>query len=309
MKWILHHYDFSNFSEKVRLMLGLKGIAWDSVEIPSHLPKPDYLPLTGGYRRTPSLQIGADVYCDTHLIAEVIEAHYPTPSLYPGPLRNRILAQAIADWAESALLWPTARYITGINAERFSLDFHRDRATLHGKPAPDIARVKASATKHLAQMRAGLASIEELFVDGASYVLGGELSLADLAVYQVPWFLDTIEPGHAFLDHMTATREWMARVAAIGHGQPSILSAEAAIERANQVMPVAIEPRDYVAPEGVQIGDAVKISPLDEVSPVFGVLAYLDDKRISITVSNERVNEVCVHFPRTGYRLSSNRKD
>jgi len=85
MKWILHHYDFSNFSEKVRLMLGLKGIAWDSVEIPSHLPKPDYLPLTGGYRRTPSLQIGADVYCDTHLIAEVIEAHYGGQAARLGP--------------------------------------------------------------------------------------------------------------------------------------------------------------------------------------------------------------------------------
>ena len=53
---ILHHYDFSSYSEKVRLVLGLKGLTWRSVEISPVLPKPDYMPLTGGYRRAPALQ-------------------------------------------------------------------------------------------------------------------------------------------------------------------------------------------------------------------------------------------------------------
>lgn len=44
---ILHHYDMSPFSEKVRLIFGLKGIAWASVVIPSIMPKPDYVALTG----------------------------------------------------------------------------------------------------------------------------------------------------------------------------------------------------------------------------------------------------------------------
>ena len=35
---ILHHYDFSNYSEKVRLVLGLKGLSWRSVDIPPVLP-------------------------------------------------------------------------------------------------------------------------------------------------------------------------------------------------------------------------------------------------------------------------------
>jgi len=304
MKWVLHHYDFSNFSEKARLMLGLKGIAWDSVEIPSHLPKPDYTPLTGGYRRTPSLQIGADVYCDTRLIAEVIEEHVPAPSFYPGPTHTGILAQALADWAESRLLWPVALYASGINAERFPTEFHRDRAALHGKPVPDVARVKASAAKYLGQMRSELAAIEDLFVDGAPYVLGDTLGLADLAVYHVPWFLDALQPGHAFLDNMPLTREWMSRVAAIGHGQAAPLDAEAAIERANQSSPRTIEAAGFISPEGLRPGDAVSVSPMDEVSPARGVLAYVDDRRISMSVSNERVAEVRVHFPRSGYKLS-----
>ena len=38
---ILHHYETSPYAEKVRLGLGLKGLAWASVEIPVIMPKPD----------------------------------------------------------------------------------------------------------------------------------------------------------------------------------------------------------------------------------------------------------------------------
>ena len=58
---ILHHYAISPFSEKARLVLGFKGLAWRSVNIPSVLPKLDVVALTGGYRRTPFMQIGADI--------------------------------------------------------------------------------------------------------------------------------------------------------------------------------------------------------------------------------------------------------
>ena len=80
---ILHHYDFSNYSEKVRLALGYKGLDWCSVIIPPVAPKPDLTPLTGGYRRTPVLQVGADIYCDTRLILAELERRKPQPTLFP----------------------------------------------------------------------------------------------------------------------------------------------------------------------------------------------------------------------------------
>ena len=78
---ILHHYDFSSYSEKVRLVLGLKGLTWRSVGIPPVLPKPDYMPLTGGYRRAPSLQFGADVFCDSKRIIEELECRLDRKSV------------------------------------------------------------------------------------------------------------------------------------------------------------------------------------------------------------------------------------
>ena len=41
MELILHHYNFSNNSEKVRLVLGLKGLFWRLVDIPPVLPEYD----------------------------------------------------------------------------------------------------------------------------------------------------------------------------------------------------------------------------------------------------------------------------
>ena len=94
---ILHHYETSPYAEKVRLGLGLKGLAWASVEIPVIMPKPDLTALTGGYRKTPVLQIGADLYCDSQLIMRELERRHPSPRpLFPfSPSSCRIEAVAI----------------------------------------------------------------------------------------------------------------------------------------------------------------------------------------------------------------------
>ncbi len=57
---ILHHYGLSPFAEKVRTALGLKGLAWRSVDVAPLPPRPLLNALTGGYRRIPVLQVGAD---------------------------------------------------------------------------------------------------------------------------------------------------------------------------------------------------------------------------------------------------------
>ena len=80
---ILHHFDRSPFSEKIRVVFGHKGLSWRSVRIPPIMPKPDLMPLTGGYRRTPVMQIGADVFCDTQIIIREIERRFPSPTLFP----------------------------------------------------------------------------------------------------------------------------------------------------------------------------------------------------------------------------------
>jgi glutathione S-transferase len=81
---ILHHFDASPFAEKIRLVFGFKGLAWRSVQIPMVMPKPDLTALTGGYRKTPVLQIGADIYCDTRRIALALARRFGQPPQFPG---------------------------------------------------------------------------------------------------------------------------------------------------------------------------------------------------------------------------------
>ena len=90
---ILHHYASSPFSEKIRLVMGRKKLAWKSVIVPAVLPKPDVVTLTGGYRKTPFLQVGADIYCDSALICDVLEHAQPEP--------------CVADFATYHPLWFT----------------------------------------------------------------------------------------------------------------------------------------------------------------------------------------------------------
>src|ERR1700741_4320306 len=130
---VLHHYPISPFAEKARTMLGFKKLAWKSVQIPAVMPKPDVVALTGGYRKTPILQIGADIYCDTALIARVLERMAPSPSLFaPG---DTLAVQAAAHFADTSLFGvtvpvayqPGAGMMANMSPE-FAAELGKDRA-------------------------------------------------------------------------------------------------------------------------------------------------------------------------------------
>src|SRR5947199_8216077 len=146
---ILHHYDTSPYSEKVRLGLGLKGLAWASVELPLIMPKPNLTALTGGYRKTPVLQIGADIYCDSQLIMRELERRYPTPSFYPA---GHGAADALAWWAEKTTFSPAAGILFAKRPEVLPEGFLEDRAKFSGRNI-DPAAMKAAVPNLHDQLR------------------------------------------------------------------------------------------------------------------------------------------------------------
>ena len=304
MELILHHYPDSSFSEKVRLVLGYKQLAWRSVAIPAYGPKPDYTPLTAGYRRTPALQVGADMYCDTRLIVAELERRAPQPALYPAAPQARAQVEILVAWAEAQFFRPLALYISGLHAARFPAAFHADRAALHGKPLPTLAQVMAAAQHYLAQVEPQLAWLENLLAAEQDFVLGASVSLADFALYEGPWFLQRIGGTSPLLASLPRTRAWMQRVADIGRGEPCVLAARDALAIAAANAPLPWAASDYRAPEGVHLGDEVMVAPFDQHAPARGVLAYIDADRITLTHHATALGEVAVHFPRLGYRVS-----
>lgn len=302
---ILHHYDFSNYSEKIRLIFGHKRLAWRGVTIPAYAPKPLYTPLTGGYRRTPALQIGADVYCDTRLIAETLEALTPSPTLYPGAQRqhSRALTDTLSSWCETSLQRPLALYITGLHAAEFSPEFHADRARLHGKPQPTLAQVQASAAKYKATVMTQLGWIEGLLSEGQDYLLGGAPGLVDFTLYQAPWFLRQIGGAAALPAGLPLLRAWAERVRAIGHGEHTAITAAAALAEASAADPRSSTHGVIANDEGLVAGARVSVTPLGEQSPATGELVQLSAATITILSSNAECGRLHVHFPRFGYRL------
>ncbi len=307
---ILHHYDFSNYSEKVRLVLGLKGRTWRSVEIPSTLPKPDYLPLTGGYRRAPALQMGADVFCDTLRIIDELERCFPEPSIYPGSpgpdaAAQRGLIVGLTRWTDTVLTRNTINYISCLHAEaeRFTPEFLADRAALLGKPEPGLAHRRAAAAKNLVQLRPQLSWISDMLSDGRSYMLGETMSLADCVIYHPLWVMDQLA-GERVPLIPEQIRQWMDRIAARGHGTPVPMTAAEALDVA-----AASEPSPPLSSETLegdpQLGETVSITPSDygRANPSVGSLVSIDAQQMALQHSNARTGLLTVHFPRFGYSV------
>lgn len=301
---ILHHYPQSPYSEKIRSGLGSKGLAWQSVIIPSIMPKPDLIPLTGGYRKTPVLQIGADVYCDTELIMRVIERCNPQRSFYTGSDSGTcaLLARAI----EGATFFPAVALVFGFIGDGVPAAFIDDREKFSGQRL-DPARLRKDRPIFIELLRPQLNWLVQMLADGRPYLLGGTPGLVDFAAYHPIWFMRTLIALHlSCLPEFAALLPWIDRIAAIGHGTTSPLSSLAALDMARKGQPKdsGAEPHDPA--EGHQIGDQVTVAPNDTGrDPVEGTLVALSVQEIVIARNEPALGRLHVHFPRAGFVVTT----
>ena len=300
---ILHHYPNSPFAEKVRVALGIKQLAWRSVIIPNMMPKPDLMPLTGGYRKTPVLQVGADIYCDTQLIMLEIERRCPKPPLLPVGQEGE--ARAIAMWIDRNIFWSAVGVVMGAIGDQLPEAFKKDRTEFSGRPF-DGERLKAAQPMAREQTYAQLALAEQMLRDGRPFLLGAVPSLADCALYNPVWFLQArmgVGNTPSPLDRLPKIVEWSQRMKAFGGGKPTEMSSADALAVAKAATP---EPGkvDEGDPSGLKAGQKISVTPDDTGKvPVSGTLVGLSSDRISIIRSDERVGDVVVHFPRAGYAV------
>ncbi len=297
---ILHHYDASPFAHKVRLMMGHKGLAWKSVVIPMVMPKPDLMPLTGGYRRTPVMQIGADIYCDTRLIAWELEARHPDPTFYPG--NGEGLAAILTRWADDNLFLPGVNFVFSNVADKLPPALLADRAKMRGAEPPDPEKLKALTPRLLAAVTPLLETAEALFADSRTFVGGDACGMADYALYHPLWmFTGAGKKVAAALEPYQNLSTWMARVDAVGEGTREEMESGAALDAAREAEPAPVaEPTpDAASP---QPGDAVSVLAADKVpEAVTGEVVYVDGRRVTIRREDSQVGVLHQHFPREGY--------
>ncbi|MCZ6715197.1 MAG: glutathione S-transferase family protein, partial [Deltaproteobacteria bacterium] len=203
---ILHHYELSPYAEKVRLALGLKGLAWRSVQIPIVMPKPDLIELTGGYRRTPVMQLGADIYCDTKACMRLLQRLQPEPSLFPGG--DEATVWGLSRWAETSFMMAVTVFLGAGGV--FNEKFIEDRKKM--APHLDFSKTGVIVPAKLLQLRANLDLLERQLADGRLFLLGDQASLADLSAYHPHRFLNGVETTRALLEPLTHVSAWLVRV-------------------------------------------------------------------------------------------------
>ncbi len=298
---LFHQYDSSPFSEKVRVCFGIKGLAWRAVDQPVIMPKPELLALTGGYRRTPVMQIGADIYCDTQLIVRELERLHPSPSLFPAG--DRGLAAALALWTDRSFFQATVALIFGSLGDRVPQAFIKDREALRGQPF-DTAAMRRAIPHASSQLRAQVALLAEQLSDGRPFLTGEAPGLADANGYYNLWFLrSAYPPAASIFENNEAVRGWADRVRGIRHGMRSDASREEALDiaRSSTPLPGSIDPIDELAELA---GEEIKVAADDYGRDVVrGTLIGCSAYHVAIQRKDSRLGDVVVHFPRIGFTI------
>jgi glutathione S-transferase len=305
-----HHYPTSPFAEKVRAILGYKGMAWRSVMQPQIMPKPDLVALTGGYRRIPVLQIGNDVVCDTALICDVLEHLQPDHTLYPAGLKGA--ARTVAQWADSTLFWTAMAYnfspagaahmFAGRPPEALAA-FAEDRKAMRAGAARMNVQDAAPAYKSY------LRRINTM-VQAQDFVLGAQPSVADFSIYHPLWFTRNIAPLAGILDATPAVLAWMDRIKAFGHGQMTKSDTTESIANSSistsENLLFSYQDEVFQDEHGIALGSQVSVTAESfGLESTVGELVAATRTRYSLRRADARAGTVHVHFPRIGFLLKA----
>lgn len=305
---ILHNYPQSPVAEKVRVALGIKRAAWRSVEIPRLPPKPMLTKLTGGYRRTPVMQIGADIYCDSQCIIRELERRQPSPTLFP--TSDAGLMWCLSRWTDGPLFDLSVKIVLGSAGDALPKDFAEDRGRLYlGENWADALKAANATLPHLvSQARAQVHWLNQQLSDGRAFLLCDEPSALDAQLYCCVWFIrGRWDGGPAFLSEFPHVEQWEKNVTAIGHGTMTELSAEDAIAIAANTEPEALSGIDSQEPQGFRAGDVVVVSPDVDggEQPVEGEVVRATAETLTLRRTDPDVGPIQVHFPRAGYRATA----
>jgi glutathione S-transferase len=300
---IVHQYEMSPFSEKVRRLLAWKGLAWRAVRAPAVMPKPNLTALTGGYRKIPVLQIGNHVYCNTTLIARVLETLAPLPTLYPTPI-----AESLAEWADSTFFEATVPLImrpTRLDdvlkwLTQEELGKMRDDRRAMREGARGVSTAPKTALSHLALYLTRF----DTTLAGQAFLLGAQPSIADFSVYHSAWMLGRVAPEQ--LSPYAHVQAWMQRIAAIPEPNIVPMGAEEALHVCKTSDARWQPTSPFADPMAFSENQPVVVRANDYGrDPIEGTLVSSTPAEVVIKRLDEQAGTVYVHFPRIGFDVEA----
>lgn len=294
---ILYHYDLSPFSEKIRLMLGYTGLPWKSVKVLEMPPRPVIQILAGGYRKIPVMQLGADIYCDTKTITTEIARLSGKPELalencaedvqaFVQKTDGVVFTAIITANAGPGFLITLVKKITFLRTLRFI----KDRVDIARKAKMKNIPPKESKIivyKHLDEMESLLTG---------NFLFGDKPCVADFSAFHSFNFAILLKGNMQWLDKWPRVVAWFNRVQAFGHGSPTELTDDQALDIARDAEPLAL------GEHAVATQKQVSIAPDDYArDPTVGLLIGEHERGWVLEREHPRIGKVHVHFPKAGY--------
>ncbi|ETN45738.1 uncharacterized protein HMPREF1541_09571 [Cyphellophora europaea CBS 101466] len=316
----LFHYPFSPWSQKVTLYLALRKIPYVSCVQPVTLPRPDLKKGLGvNYRRIPIMSIGRDIYCDTLLMFEKLEALYPV-----GPNETkrhgttgieRALEKLLEKWTDVVVFkYAAAAIPTSLDAVR-DKTFINDRTELWGRDWA-VDHQDSLRPEGLAVLRSNVQFLETTVLeDGREWVLGGkDMTLADIHAAWI--FVWLAEMDGALPDSLFGRKEyskvwawWDRYTKARGEALEAMEKEGLKTEEEGKVAISRILKGDFGEkegevderdPMGLQKGEEVRGYPTDTGSnhKDTGRLVALTSQEAVLSSKGEGGQEIRVHHPR-----------
>ena len=298
---VLHQYDISPFSQKAQKMLALKGLSWASVEMPMIAPKPDVEALTGGYRGTPVLQLGADVFIDNWMIARALDDAAPDAAVINA--RGPVSDGALYAWGER-LFTPLLHSALAAYQSQWDADFLADRKRVFADV--DFDTLAVGDADRQSQVRAYLGAVEVELALCGNY-LGGELADSwDIHVWGMVWMIHSALPDLVpIVEEYAGVTAWYERMVALGTGARTDAEIAVAWEALKAAEPRALPATPAEEPLKAWLGRSVQMSAGSADRGVArGRLLAVDQEQVVLAVTPLPEVDAQVWFPRFGYHLS-----
>ena len=297
---ILHQYDISPFSQKAQKMMGLKELSWQSVEMPMIAPKPDVEALTGGYRGTPVLQIGRDVFIDNWMIARALDEFDAS-----GPAINAqggLREAALYAWGER-LFTPLLHAALAAYQSEWDADFLADRKRVF--PDVDFDTLDVSDPDRRSQVRAYLGTVEAQLGLDRDFLGGAQADSCDIHVWGMVWMIHSALPAlMPIVETFPRLTDWYERVSALGTGDREDVKIDVAWQSLKDGPARPLPDTPDQEPLAPWVGEVVDIAAGSaDRGSASGRLLAVDHEQVVLGVEPISGEAAQVWFPRFGYHL------
>ena len=191
----LYQFELSQYSEKVRLILDYKGLAYRKIEVTPGIGQVELFQMSG-QRKVPVIKDGNRTVADSTEIAKYLDRQYPDRPLIPKDPRQRGLCLLIEEWADESIGTKSRQVLFGALTRDQNF-----RKSLLPASTPDVLKslvevLPSDVFKVLgfgvgyspdviksaeADLKQDLEALCLLLLD-SPYLLGDQPTLADLAV-------------------------------------------------------------------------------------------------------------------------------